>query len=139
MRISSAAVLLPVSNWPLVLPWYRDVLGCRVVNVDESLGQVVHLQFGRQRFGLHLDWGSPRAPRVDPTQVRAPTLALFFRSLAEARRSLKTRGLAPSRTPTGLLVLRDPEGNELLLLQEARRRDARRARRRAAELAEGSA
>lgn len=136
MRISSVAVILPVSDWSLVLPWYREVLGCRVVHVDESLGQVVHLRLGRsQRFALWLDWGSPLIPRVDPAQTRAPSLVLCVPSLAAVRASLKARGVVPSRTPTGLFMIKDPAGNELLLMPEPRASDARRATRRAAELA----
>ncbi|MFO0593909.1 MAG: VOC family protein [Myxococcaceae bacterium] len=133
MRITSAAVYLPVSDWSKVLPWYRDVLGCRVVHVDESIGQVVHLRFGRnQGFALWLDWGSPEVPRA-PRDVRQPGLVLCVSSLSETRRWLRKVGAEPSRTPTGLMQVRDPEGNEIVFMKQMGG-DARRAQRRAEAL-----
>ncbi len=126
--VVSASVTLPVSDWHAALAWYVDVLGCEVSGVDVTIGEVVELRFGQQRFSLWLDWGDPRIPRVDDTEARAPSLVLRVRSLVVARKALAARGATLSRTPTRLWRVEDPFGNHLLLVQAPRRRQSAKLR-----------
>lgn len=131
VRFDSVSVVMPVNNWPAALSWYQNVLGCEVSRVDLSIGEFVELRFGKQRFSLCLDWGDPRIPLVDERRDRAPFLILEVRSLALARKQLAGRGATVKRTPTGLFVLVDPFGNELLLMQAPRARQSAAALARA--------
>ena len=120
LEVLAAAIALPVSHWDRSLAWYTQTLGCRVGRVDLSIGEVVELRFGLQHFSLWLDWGDPRIPRADPSQVRTTSLCLVVLSLAAARRTLTARGAKLRRSPTGLLLLDDPDGNELSLHEAPR-------------------
>lgn len=130
MKVESLAVTLPVSSWPATLEWYQRVLGARVVRVDRSIGEVVELSFGRQRFALWLDWGDPHIPLADD-QVRSSTVLLGVKSVRAFSALLRSRGARLERTPTGFPFVRDPTGNQLLLVPAQRKAQGAAQRSRA--------
>jgi catechol 2,3-dioxygenase-like lactoylglutathione lyase family enzyme len=132
MTVERLAIALPVSAWRPTLEWYQRVLGCRVVRVDQSVGEVVELRFGRQRFELWLDWGDPAVPLADD-RVRAPTVVLGVASVRAFIARLERRGAVVERTPTGFPCVRDPTGNLLLLVPARRKRQTRAQVSRAVE------
>jgi hypothetical protein len=125
----AAAVTLPVSHWGRALEWYQQVLGCEVVGMaaTESGGETVELRLGRTRFTLWLDWGDPRVPLADE-RVRAPALVLLVRSLPAVTKALEARGGKVRTTPTGLAMLEDPFGNQLLLTVKSAQRSSAKHR-----------
>lgn len=117
-RFTSAAVAIPITDWPRALLWYRDVLGCTLRRADTSVGQIAELSFGLQRFTLWLDWVDPHLPLPEgPT--RTQTLLLGVRSVTASRKDLKSRGARLFKTPTGFWSLKDPDGNLIILFEDA--------------------
>jgi len=118
ISVRSVVVCLPVSRWDGVVEWYTRVLGCKLVHVDASVGEVVELRFGLQHFSLMLDWIDPAFPRE--AHQRSPSLILVVPSRSAAHKALAARGGKPTLTPMGFLRVVDPQGNEIFL-QESKR------------------
>jgi catechol 2,3-dioxygenase-like lactoylglutathione lyase family enzyme len=109
-----AVTTVSVSSLETSLPFYREVLGFRVVHQLEPV--VVHLAGHGILLAL--------VPRPDGPALESPgvNIGFFVSDLDEARRALEQKGVAFLGEPVDALGARvaffnDPDGNPLYLCQ----------------------
>ncbi len=114
--VASTAVV--VKDRTRALRWYNEVLGLPTVMSGEHWVTV-----GRARKGgaLHLCQGSELEPAVAPEPGNTGILLLLEGDFDEQCEALKARGVefveGPVERPWGRdATIRDPDGNELLLM-----------------------